>query len=237
MRNRNLMLGRVAGAAFASSLIVMPCLAQSLPRDSTPAEQAQTDRLNSEQASEPAVIVSAPGAPSFADVATYNAQVAQSNAQAEAQYNAQLQAYQDKNNAYEAEKQGYQQRLDAYNNRVDAYRDRSTTYEDHSAVYDHDSRASAVTIDPGEHSLIALDDIANPDREIGGAPVEDRRGERVGNFRYLTFQDGNREKAVLTLRNNKSIALDDIHLRFDPDHETVIADLTYDELNSMPARF
>ena len=39
------------------------------------------------------------------------------------------------------------------------------------------------------------------------------------------------------LRNNKSIAIDDDHLRFDADRDTVVADMTFDELNRMPARF
>jgi hypothetical protein len=53
----------------------------------------------------------------------------------------------------------------------------------------------------------------------------------------MTYQDGGREKAVITLNNNKSVAVADDHLRLDPDRDTVVADLTYDELNSMPARF
>ena len=42
---------------------------------------------------------------------------------------------------------------------------------------------------------------------------------------------------MITLNNNKSVAITGEHLRLDPDRDTVLADLTYDELNSMPARF
>jgi hypothetical protein len=82
-----------------------------------------------------------------------------------------------------------------------------------------------------------LRDVRNPDREIAGLPVADRGGVVVGHFRHMTYQDGGRERAVITLNNNKTIAVADDHLRLDPDRDTVVADLTYDELNSMPARF
>jgi hypothetical protein len=67
-------------------------------------------------------------------------------------------------------------------------------------------------------------------------PVADRGGVVVGHFSHMTYQDEGREKAVITLNNNKSIAVTGDHLRLDPDRDTVLADLTYDELNSMPAR-
>lgn len=55
----------------------------------------------------------------------------------------------------------------------------------------------------------------NPDRELAGAPVEDPAGHLVGHFRHLTYQDGP-EEAVILLRNNKTVVLDDEHLRFGP---------------------
>ena len=73
-------------------------------------------------------------------------------------------------------------------------------------------------------------------RAAPSAPVEDRAGHRVGHFRHLTFQDG-REEAVITLHNNKTIVLDDEHLRFDPVKDVVVADLSFNELNRLPARF
>ena len=229
MRSRNLVLGSAAGFAMAAAFLVTPSFAQTSPRDSTPAEQAETDRLNALQASEPAIIVSPAREQNAADIAAYNAVVAEANARAQAQYDAQLKDYQDKNSAYQAEKRGYQQQLDSY-------RDRTVTYDDHAAVYESDSRA-VLAFPADRPALVALDDIVDPDRELGGTPVEDRTGYRVGHFRHLTFQDAGRQRAVIALRNKKNIVVDDVHLRFDPEHETVVADLTFDELNSMPARF
>jgi hypothetical protein len=242
MKNRNLALGSVASFAIAGTLIAAPCSAQSLPRTSTPQEQAQTEILNAQQASEPAYIVS-PSAPveraSNADaIAAYNASVAAANAEAQARYQTQLKDYREKSEVYQAQRDDYRQDLDAYQNPP------PDVVEEHHIILDS---PAVVTVEPDERaaldfpdrdrSLVSLHDIDRPDSELAGVPVEDRAGHLVGHFAYVTSQDGGEEKAVITLRNNKKIVLDDDHLRFDTDHDTVVADLTFDELNSMPARF
>lgn len=238
MRNRNFALGSVASFAIAGTLIAAPCSAQSSQRYSAPEEQAQTQNLNAEQASEPGFIsssVTGSSGSSNADVAAYNASVAEANAQAQAQYQTQLRDYREKKEVYDSQREAYRKDLDTY-------RDAPVVLEERHVIVDS---PAVVTVEPQEHhalafpdrSLVSLGDIASPDRELGGVPVEDRAGHRVGHFRYLTFQDGGREKAVITLRNNKNIVLDDDHLRFDSGHDTVVADLTFDELNGMPARF
>jgi hypothetical protein len=239
MRYRNLVLGSATSLVAAGALFIAPCFAQSQPRYSTPSEQAQTDSLNAQQASEPGIIVSdntAANAAHEGDIAAYNASVARQNAQAQAQYQAQLQDYQDKKSTFEADKQAYRQELDTY-------RDPPVVVEEHHVIVDE---PAVVTVEPRDHvldfpgrdrSLVSFDDIANPDREIGGMAVEDRAGHIVGHFKFLTFQDPGREKAVITLHNNKSIAVDDDHLRFDSNRNLVVADLSFDELNHMPARF
>ena len=239
MSNRNLVLSSAASLAIASALFAAPCFAQPQPRYPTPSEQAQTDSLNAREASEPGIIVSLPvtsNATDVADIAAYNASVARDNAQAQAQYEAQLKDYQDKRSTFEAQRQAYREELNSYRNPP-------VVVEEHHVIVDS---PAVVTVEPREHrldfpgrdrSLVSFDDIANPDREIGGTAVEDRAGDLVGRFRYLTFQDSGHEKAVILLRNNKSIAIDDDHLRFDSDRDTVVADMTFDELNRMPARF
>jgi hypothetical protein len=84
--------------------------------------------------------------------------------------------------------------------------------------------------------LVNFDELRDPDRELAGVPVEDRLGHLAGHFRHLTYEGGP-EEALIMLRNNKSVVLDDEHLRFDPVNDVVVADLSFDELNSMPARF
>jgi hypothetical protein len=240
MRYRNLVLGSTASLAIAGALFAAPCFAQTQSRYSTPSEQAQTDGLNAQQASEPGIIVSTAAVETSsqaADVAAYNASVAQDNAQAQAQYEAQLRDYQDKKNVFDAQRRAYREELKNY-------RDHPVVVEEHHVIVDS---PAVVTVDPRDRrgldfpgrdrSLVSFDDIANPDREIGGTAVEDRAGHFVGHFKFLTFQDPGHEKAVIMLRNNKSIAIDDAHLRFDSDRDTVVADMSFDELNRMPARF
>jgi len=233
MRNRNLVLGSVASFALAGAVLATaPSMAQPMPRESTPAERAATEQLNADQASQPDVIVST----HEEDVTAYNAQVAQANAAAQARYNAQLKDYQDKKQAYEQQNQIYQQQLGDY---ADELANPPVVVEEHHVIV-HDAPA-VVTEEhivpfPGR-ALIDLRDIDNPDREIAGLPVADRAGIVVGHFRHMTHQDAGRDKAVITLNNNKTVAVTDDHVRLDPDRHTVVADLTYDELNHMPARF
>jgi hypothetical protein len=240
MKHRNLALGRVAIFATAAAFVAAPCFAQSSARYSTPQEQAQTQNLNAQQASEPGFIVpaqsSTPG-PSNADVAAYNASVAEANAQAQARYQAQLKDYQNRKNVYDAQREAYRQDLDAYTGAPPVLEEHHVIIGTPAVVAVVPDRHVVLAFPDQDRSLVSLDDIASPDRELGGAPVEDRAGQRVGYFQYQTFQDGGREKSVITLHNNKNIALNSDHLRFDSDNDTVVADLTYDELNSMPARF
>ena len=243
MTNRNLVL---SGAALAGVLLAtVPSMAQKLPRESTPAERAATEQLNEQQASQPDVIVGVRTEDRVpADVAAYNAQVAQSNAQSQAQYDAQLKDYQQKKQTYEQQHQNYQQQLGAYQDQL-ANPPPVVVEEHHVVVHDApvvvEERAPVVVEEhavpfPGRN-LVDLHDLANPDRDIGGLPVADRAGVIVGRFGHMTYQDGGREKAVITLNNNKSVAITGEHLRLDPNRDTVLADLTFDELNSMPARF
>ena len=88
-----------------------------------------------------------------------------------------------------------------------------------------------------EVTIIDIDALGNPDRELEGMPIQDRFGNLVGHFRRLTVQDRGHEKAVITLYNDKTVVIEEDHLRFDPNNAMVVADLSYDELNRYPARF
>lgn len=91
---------------------------------------------------------------------------------------------------------------------------------------------------PGGHErLLELATIDDPDRDIANMPVEDRRGNIVGHFVRMTFQDNGIPKAVIALNNRKNVVVEDYHFRYDPDEAVVVADLSFDELDRMPARF
>ncbi len=239
MLRRNLVLGSVTGLALVGAVLAAaPGFAQSLPRYPTPAEAAQTEALNAEQASAPAttaVIVAAnPVDPA------YSAAIAQQNA-AQSQYDAQLKDYQDKASAYDKQNQDYQSRLQDYKGEHTLYRAEASGYAEDGAAVVVVPPATEVIVDPPatvvvHDRLVDFDDLRNPDSELAGVPVEDRAGYLIGHFRHLTYQDGT-EEAVIALHNNKTVVLDDEHLRFDPVKDVVVADLSFNELNRLPARF
>ncbi len=220
MTKRNLVLGSAAGFAIAAALASFS-YAQSLPRYPAPTEQAQTEALNAQQANQPSTVIASTetittGVPPA--IAVYNAQVAQSNAQARADYQAELKDYQQKRSDYDAQNRAFEDQLSQYNSQA-------LEPPQHEIIIEHAS------------PLVEFRDLRNPDREAAGLPVRDRIGNMVGRFEHLTFQDAGREEAVISLHNNRTIVLDDRHLQLDPDHDTVVADLSYDELNRMPSRF
>jgi len=231
-----------------AALSTVPVNAQSFPRYSTPEEHAQTETLNADQASTPGIIV----VPDAAADANYQAALAQHDAnvaQQKSQYDAQIQDYQQKNNQYTEQSKDYRARVDNYAKQYNTYEDQAADYAASPPVVVVNDPPDVVVVDPPvveeRHvlvypdlsSLVHLDDLGNPDQEIAGIAVEDRFGNVVGHFRHMTFQDQGTEKAVITLHNNKSVAVLEDHLRFDPDHSVVVADLSFDDLNRMPARF
>jgi hypothetical protein len=233
MSQRNLVLGSVASLALTGAILaIAPGYAQSLPRYPTPDEQAQTEALNAEQASAPStttVIV-----PNSAAQAQYDAQLKDYRDRADAR----LKEYQEKTGAYEKQKQDYETLLNRYEDEHSA-----------TAVVVTPPAAEVIVAPPkGEvvvtapasvivhDRLVNFDELRDPDRELAGVPVEDRAGYLVGHFRHMTYEERT-EGAVITLRNNKTVVVDDEHLRFDPVNDVVVADLSLNELNSMPARF
>jgi len=243
MRTRNLVLGSAASFAVAGLMLVAgPGNAQNLPRYSTPAEHAQTEALNAQQASEPGIIV----ATTPSDDAAYKAQLDAHNqalaqhSNAETQYNSQLQQYDAQKKDYQAKSETYQEQAARYADPPDV-----VVVEEHPSAVIVEHPPAAVVVEPrhvltypDDHpGLVPLSRLVDPDREIAGVPVEDRAGYTVGHFRHMTFQDAGEPKAVITLHNNKTVAVRDDHLRFDANHATIVADLSYDELSSMPARF
>jgi len=112
--------------------------------------------------------------------------------------------------------------------------DQPAIFEEHHVIVDQPAVVTVAPPFPGK-PLIDLNHV--DERDIAGLPVADRGGLVVGHFSRMTYQDGGRQKAVITLNNNKTVAVTDDHVRLDPDRNMVVADLTYDELSSMPARF
>lgn len=97
--------------------------------------------------------------------------------------------------------------------------------------------AEWVSVYPHRERLVVFETVSNPDNSMRGAPVMDSAGNLVGNFRHMTLQDGGIPEAVITLNDMKTVAVPDQHLRYDPAANVVVADLTYNQMEGMPARF
>ncbi len=87
-----------------------------------------------------------------------------------------------------------------------------------------------VAIYPHHERLVVVNTVTNPDLSLRGASVMDRDGHMVGTFQHM--MPG---AAVITLSDNKTVAVSDSHLRFDPAAKIVVADLSYGQMDSMPA--
>jgi hypothetical protein len=228
----------VAGALFAAS----PSFAQDNlpPQDSSPAERAQTEDLNSRQSSQGEA-----DAQSWQD---YNAARDHYQTQ-QSQYDNQLRAYQDKNQDYQQQRQNYDANRENYQGQADQYDDQSDAYADQSDRFDQNARDYDEDTDNTDHPLYRDREhdqawrsarlIRGPEplRGMFNAPVEDASGYVVGHFRRLIHDDDGGPEAVITLHNNKTIVVAPEHLRFDSEGDRVLADLDYNELNSRQARF
>ena len=261
MTLRNLLLGGAASFAVVV-LATAPIAAQSYPRTSTPEEHAVTETLNSEQASVPGIIIPPPD-----PVAESNYQAALNShdvtvAQQQSQYDAQLRDYQQKNSQYTEQARTYQDQSADYRAELANPPSSVVIVNDpppaevivqdpapSREIIVQDPPPAVVTVAPPVieerhvlaypdlNALVHLDALADPDTQIAGVAVQDRLGNLVGHFRHMSVQDQGIEKGVITLRNNKTVAVQEDHLRFDPNHAIVVADLSFDELNRMPARF
>ena len=249
MNIRNMLLGGAASFAVAA-LTAAPLNAQSLPRYSTPEEHAATESLNSEQASVPGIIIPPQDPAAQANyqsaLASHDAMVAQQKSQ----YDAQLKDYQQKNSQYTEQSKTYQDQSASY--QAQLANPPSVVIVDEppatSVIVQEPAPAATVVVPPvveerhvlvypDMSALVQLGAVIDPDVAIAGAAVEDRAGNVIGHFRHMTFQDEGAPKALITLHNNKTVAVHEDDLRFDPDHGIVVADLSFDELNRMPARF
>lgn len=238
MAHRNLFLRSVAGLALVFGTLSAPAYAHHEASFATPEEHAKA----------------------HADMAAYDAAVSHYNDQLK-DYQDKAAAYEKERQSYQSQADAYSTRSGIYGDRVATYADRVTTYADappaditiapgdhvviedrYAPPADHVVVAPApsdrvVLAFPSGHRLIDIDALGNPDRELEGMPIQDRFGNLVGHFRRLTVQDRGHEKAVITLHNDKTVVIEEDHLRFDPDNAMVVADLSYDELNRYPARF
>jgi len=87
-------------------------------------------------------------------------------------------------------------------------------------------------------TLWRLDRYIDPSRELFNAPVVDAAGLPVGHFRRTEIKDPGVPVAVVTLNGAlRTISIPLEHVRFDPNARLIIADMTANEINSIPSGF
>lgn len=217
MKTRKIFLG-TAGALVLGALLAGPALAQ-ISYPSTPRERAETAELNRNG------VMVLPAAPE--DEAAYQARLDAYNAQQRAQaedFNTRQNAYQTERNSYDAQR--------------DAYRDQQNQYESDARDYDDVTSAEPYfdneAIDPQDVArLERLESFANDGARIRNTRVEDRFGYVVGRFRHMQRDRYGMPTAIITLSNRQTVEVPADNLRYDPERDAVLADLSYDEMERM----
>jgi len=85
-------------------------------------------------------------------------------------------------------------------------------------------------------NTVELAQVSNPKQALSNASVESSTGETIGSVKKIvTGSNGQPQKLTIALNNgkNKTVSLDASQLRFDQSRKVVVAQLTQDEINSM----
>jgi hypothetical protein len=147
-----------------------------------------------------------------------------------AQQRAQAQDFNARQNAYEQSRENYETQRQTFETQQDIYEDQAQDYADLTDdVFDNE------TIDARDVvRLERLETFADDGAAIAGSPVRDRFGRNIGNFRYVRFDNNGLPHAVIALSGLRRIQVPAEDLRYDPDRDIVLADLSYAELERMP---
>ena len=210
MRSPNLLAA--SGLALSAFLIGAPAMAQNehvdangMPTDhSTPAEQAQTQELNS--------------------------QVTQSNGDISAQDNNNQSKYQMQQQQYQQQLQQNQAAQQNYQDQKAEYQDRTAAYEALRARY-HDERAAYHRYDwPSRFAEWRLKN----DGSLMNARVQLISGDHVGNVVAVArATDGVIEALEVQLNSGKVVWIDSSDARFDHANGEIITDLYASDLRHM----
>lgn len=227
MKRTSLLLGTAALAVGSILAAGAPAVAQyagNPPQVSTPAEQAETARLNQSAASgtmqspdELNGTVSSSGAPAMQQV----------------QYQDQQQVYQQQQQQYEQQRGMYQEQQDRYRAQRHQYirdlrRYDLARYEfiDYPRVYVYryrDARLQPVYL------------IADPSHQLAQVPIEGPSGHFVGKVRNIeTAPDGRPLRVEVALNRIVSVWASPGHFRYDPYDRVLFTDLSRDDLWNMP---
>ncbi|HYM18364.1 MAG TPA: hypothetical protein VEU06_07370 [Micropepsaceae bacterium] len=77
--------------------------------------------------------------------------------------------------------------------------------------------------------------LVRPDGPLNKPPVVTPTGAIVANFLRIEVRDGARQVGIVTLKENKTIAVPLEHLRLDPATRAIVTDLSWRQLVSIPS--
>jgi len=227
MKTTSLLMGTAAlaiGGALAAGTTAVAQYAGNPTQVSTPAEQAETARLNQSAAS---------GTLQSPNELNGSASNPDTSPMQQAQYQDQQELYQQQQQQYEQQRGAYQEQQDRYRAQRHQYirdlrRYDLARYEfvDYPRVYVYryrDARLQPVYL------------IADPTHQLAQVPVEGPSGRFVGKVRNIeTAPDGRPRRVEVALNRIVSVWVSPGHFRYDPYHRVLFTDLSRDDLWNMP---
>jgi hypothetical protein len=194
---------------MGTALIVLACPAfaqdaNNPPQVSSPAEQAETSQLNTEQQS---------GNP-------------RTDPQAQQQYEQQQEQYRENNADYQQKRAGYERARGAYERDLERYDLAQYAFADYPHPYPYRYE---------DGRLVRLYLIAEPARQLTGAPVEGPSGEWIGRVRNVDIAvDGRPLQLQIALNRRVWVEVDPGEFRFDPDGHVLYTRLTRADFWNLP---
>ena len=216
MKVKTLILGGVAALALAASFAA-PGFAQysgNPPQVSTPAEKAETSRLN-ESAQDGTT----------ASPAALNGQGGSIVAPSE-QNRARQSQYQDQMDQYEQDRARYEAQRRHYERNIHRYDEARYHFTDYPRPYPYRYR------DP---ELVKLYLIAEPSQQLANAPVEGPDGRWIGRVRNVELApDGRPRRLEIALNHRVSVWVSPGNFRFDAANKILYTDMTRADFWNLP---
>lgn len=222
MSSRSKILGSAGLSLAAMLLAAQPGFAQyagNPPQESTPAERAQTQQLNSENAQGTDQSPAALNGDASAQVQAEPSGAQQQYDGQRAQYEQDQQNYQDQQDRYRAQRQQYAHDLRRYDLARYEWTDYPRVY-----VYAY-----------GDRRVRPLNLIADPSHQLAHLPIEGPSGHFIGKVRNVEINPvGQPLRVEVALNRAVSVWVSPGHLRYDPENQVLYTDLDRDRLWDMP---
>jgi hypothetical protein len=206
----NIRKSALGGAAIAALALYGTAFAEdaTTTKNSTPAEKAQTQDLNT-------------GAQqgAMSDAAASDA--------AQLDYQAKLQTFEQQQNTYQQQRAHYDNEKARYDANRAVWRHRYDTA--------HWGARSYYGVRYEDSHLVRLSTLADPQYQLAFALVVGREGNWIGKINDVDSNwGGHPERVQIAISDTKAVWVDPKELRYDLDEHVVVTNLTRDQLRAMP---